>query len=34
MARLEANGVMDALRKQFLALPESKKKKEEENIRE
>lgn len=31
---LGANGVMDALRKQFLALPESKKKKEEPNIEE
>lgn len=31
---LGANGVMDALRKQFLALPESKKKKEEINIEE
>ena len=31
---LGANGVMDALRKQFLALPESKKKKEDQNIEE
>ena len=31
---LGANGVMDALRKQFLALPESKKKKEEIKIEE
>lgn len=31
---LGANGVMDALRKQFLALPESKNKKEEINIEE